>query len=238
MDKRLKTIVDNFDKMKIGLDDTFNFDCTMCGLCCKDRDDIIFTPKDLFRIAGYLNMSIKDFIEKYCEVYIGGSSRMPIARLLAVESDRRCPFLKNNKCEINSVKPTVCALFPLGRCISFEPLEKMSEITANDIVYINQKPNCGNNRVVHTVREWLEKSNIPIKDEFFVKWNSALAQISMIVHDIEGKVDDDVMQEFYNKIFWLLYLIYDFKEDFFSQFDRNVRFAIEISRRLKERYDG
>lgn len=34
MDKRLKEIVDNFDSMKIGVDEPFRFHCTMCGKCC------------------------------------------------------------------------------------------------------------------------------------------------------------------------------------------------------------
>lgn len=36
MDNRLKEIVDNFDQMKIGLDEPFKFHCTMCGKCCID----------------------------------------------------------------------------------------------------------------------------------------------------------------------------------------------------------
>ena len=47
MDNRLKEIADNLDKMKIGLDDTFKFNCTMCGKCCKNREDILLTPRDL-----------------------------------------------------------------------------------------------------------------------------------------------------------------------------------------------
>lgn len=31
MDTRLKEIVDNFEKMKIGVDEPFKFHCTMCG---------------------------------------------------------------------------------------------------------------------------------------------------------------------------------------------------------------
>ena len=34
MDERLKNIVDNFEAMKIGVDEPFPFHCTMCGKCC------------------------------------------------------------------------------------------------------------------------------------------------------------------------------------------------------------
>lgn len=39
MDPRLKSIIDNFDAMKIGLDDTFHFGCRQCGKCCINRED-------------------------------------------------------------------------------------------------------------------------------------------------------------------------------------------------------
>lgn len=33
-------------------------------------------------------------------------------------------------------------------------------------------------------------------------------------------------------------MAYDFNEDFLTQFDRNAKFALELTRRLKEEYDG
>ena len=47
MDNRLKEIVDNFDSLKIGVDEPFRFHCTMCGKCCINREDILLTPRDM-----------------------------------------------------------------------------------------------------------------------------------------------------------------------------------------------
>lgn len=234
MDNRLKTIADNLDKMKIGLDDTFKFNCTMCGKCCKDREDILLTPRDVFQVAKQLDMHIGDFVKKYCDAYVGESSRIPIVRLLPTGIDKRCPFLRGTRCSVNSVKPTVCALFPLGRCLTVDSSKNRTEFTVGDIVYINQDPHCGDNSRTHTVREWLEISNIPIEDEFFVKWHSAIAQIGMTVHDAEKKVGDERLNRYFNLLFGLLYAAYDFEEDFMTQFDRNSQFAFELTRRLKE----
>lgn len=71
MDKRLQAIAENFDKMKIGVDEPFKFNCTMCGKCCKGRIDILLNPKDVFDLAKELNMAPIQVIEKYCEVYVG-----------------------------------------------------------------------------------------------------------------------------------------------------------------------
>ena len=54
MDTRLKEIVDNFEKMKIGVDEPFKFHCTMCGKCCINREDILLTPKDLYNMSKEL----------------------------------------------------------------------------------------------------------------------------------------------------------------------------------------
>ena len=39
-------------KHTIGLDDSFRFHCNVCGQCCKNRDDILLNPYDLYRIAN------------------------------------------------------------------------------------------------------------------------------------------------------------------------------------------
>lgn len=234
---RLKEIADNLDKMKIGFDDTFKFNCTMCGKCCKNREDILLTPRDLFKLAKHLDIFIGDFVQKYCETYVGGSSRIPIVRLLPTGIDKRCPFLRGTRCSVNSVKPVVCALFPLGRCLTMDAT-KSTEFKTDDVVYINQNPGCGDNRKTHSVREWLETSNVPVKDEFFVKWHGAIAKVGTIVHEVEKKTDAERMNNFFNTFFMLMYLAYDFKEDFLTQFDRNLEFALELTRRLKEERDG
>lgn len=117
MDNRLKEIAENYDEMKIGLDDEFRFRCTMCGKCCRNRHDILLNPYDLFRLSVGLDMKPLEICKRYCHVYAGETSRIPIVRLLPVGVDERCPFLLGNRCSVNSFKPNVCALFPLGRAI-------------------------------------------------------------------------------------------------------------------------
>lgn len=120
MDNRLKEIVDNFDQMKIGLDEPFKFHCTMCGKCCIDREDILLTPRDIYNMSKELGLNPRDFFIAYCENYIGSDSRMPIVRLKPRGSIKRCPLLKDRKCSVHKAKPAVCAMFPIGRCIRFE----------------------------------------------------------------------------------------------------------------------
>ncbi len=59
MDERLKNIVDNFEAMKIGMDEPFPFHCTMCGKCCINREDILLTPRDIYNMAKEFGITTK-----------------------------------------------------------------------------------------------------------------------------------------------------------------------------------
>ena len=108
-DPRLREIVEQYDRYKIGLDDSFRFHCTMCGKCCVNREDILLTPKDLFNIAKELGLTPVEVLEQYCETYIGDTSRIPLIRLKPRGEIKRCPLLKDHKCSVHKCKPVVCA---------------------------------------------------------------------------------------------------------------------------------
>lgn len=56
MDNRLKEIIDNYDSLKIGIDEPFQFNCIQCGKCCINREDILLTPRDLYNLGKELKM--------------------------------------------------------------------------------------------------------------------------------------------------------------------------------------
>ena len=62
-DQRLEYIASNLDAMKIGLDETFRFHCTMCGKCCTGREDILLS------MSKELDLSAGELFQKYCEAY-------------------------------------------------------------------------------------------------------------------------------------------------------------------------
>ena len=169
MDSRLQEIAENLDKMKIGVDEPFRFHCDQCGKCCINREDILLNPRDVYNMAKELGQEPKDVFALYCEYYIGSDSRFPLVRIKPRGSIKRCPLMKDRKCSIHKAKPTVCALFPIGRCISFE--QKKEKLTTEDITYIFTNPGCGDTSESHTVREWLGEFGIPIEDIYFLLWN-------------------------------------------------------------------
>lgn len=225
MDQRLKDIADNLDAMKIGMDEPFSFHCTMCGKCCMDREDILLSPKDIYRMARELGMAPDDLFGQYCEAYIGQDSRIPIVRLKPREPARRCPLLKNRKCMVHNAKPVVCAMFPIGRCMVAEnPKEGIGDFSKTRLEYIFVDPACGDKSETHTVREYLESFGIPAEgDGYFMKWHQTILRMGGIFREVEKAVSEKVMNTVWTAAFAAVYLNYETDKDFTPQFDRNTR---------------
>ena len=231
MDHRLKKIIDNLDRIKIGIDDTFRFHCTRCGRCCINREDILLNPKDIFNLSAGLELSAQELIEKYCEVYIGPDSRIPIVRLLPVGADKRCPFLKERKCSVHKTKPAVCAMYPIGRMLTFDP---ETQALSKDIKYVFQDPQCGSKSETHTVRSWLSDFDMAAEDEFFVKWQSAAAQVATFNRWItDADVSETVTEALFNAEYGYLYCNYDTSQDFGEQFDKNLDIVFDMIHTLE-----
>ena len=110
--------------------DTFKFTCVQCGECCRNRDDVLLTPFDVFRLCKATGLNAAEFIMKYCSVYPGGTSKLPIVSIKyrpVYNGSRvigtRCPFLGKRDglhfCRVQDAKPFVCFSYPLGK-VCFE----------------------------------------------------------------------------------------------------------------------
>ena len=78
MDKRMEDIYENIKKHRLTPDSVFMFHCTMCGDCCRNRDDILLNSKDLFNLAKGLKIAtlVYPFNATYQDVeyYISGKN--------------------------------------------------------------------------------------------------------------------------------------------------------------------
>ena len=229
MDPRLNRILQNRDKMLIGIDDKFQFNCNQCGKCCMNREDILCTPKDVFRISKKLGISTYDFIKRYCDSYLGDTSHMPIVRIVPHDAAGHCPLLKNNKCVVHECKPVVCAMYPIGRTICIDTsVKNPKDMNVKDIEYLFTHPiRCGKTET-HTVREWLTQFGIPIEDEYFIQWHKTISILSPLIQKAITKIRVDSMNQILNIIFVKLYMDYDLEQDFFPQFIANRDMMIKM----------
>ena len=237
MDNRLKDIAENLDRMTIGVDEPFKFNCDMCGKCCIHREDILLNAKDIFHMAKELQMEPAEMFQKYCETYIGGSSRIPIVRIKPRGPIMRCPLMKERKCSVHKAKPTVCAMFPIGRCIKMEADDKNPAVSTNEITYIFTDPGCGDGSKTHTVREWLGEFGIPLEDEFFFAWNHLIAELGSIFRAGEQVLSERTMSAAWQLTFVKIYLDYDLGRDFMQQFKANAEEVLDIMRRMPAKKD-
>lgn len=236
MDKRMKSIMDNIKKSKLTTESLFMFHCTMCGECCRNRDDIILNPKDLFNLATGLKMKHEDVVEEYCDRYLGHTSRMPIVRLKSTGFDRHCVFLENNGCKVHAFKPGVCAIFPLGRYCEYD--KEGNPEGKEEISYMFTNPPCGDKREIHTVRSWLKSYGIPENDEFFLKWAKVLETLSISLAKIEKRLAPEKMEAMRTLVYFFLYLNYDTSKEFMPQFLQNADLTVKNIKNLEYKKDG
>ena len=130
------------------------------------------------------------------------------------------PFLEDGLCSIHDCKPTVCALFPLGRVVlNAEALEKGLEDGQVEVKYMLNDIDCGSRKQTHTVREWLARFGIPEHDEFFLMWSRLTAMLHRMICELEEHhVPNETLNLFWSAIFSTLYLDYDTSAEFLPQF--------------------
>lgn len=84
------------------------FKCTGCGQCCTGSPGYVWvTEKEMEAIAQLLNIPLKQFKRTYV--------RQRDNRYALVEKkteNHSCIFLKENKCQIYTARPTQCRTYP------------------------------------------------------------------------------------------------------------------------------
>lgn len=83
------------------------FECRRCGHCCKGEGGIILTPKDISRLAAYLDMGEEAFLARYAE-RVNGRTRMRTG------GDEFCIFYGNG-CGVHPGRPDICRAWPFFR---------------------------------------------------------------------------------------------------------------------------
>ena len=216
--------IEQLEQQLMNLDSTFKFKCRRCGKCCKNQDTILFSPWDIFRIGKKVGKSPATVIKDYTEVYVGHQSRIPVVHLLMQGRKNSCPFLtEEGRCSIHDVKPTVCALYPLGRVITSEIPGEALDGGAENIVRYILSGQCGSVKKTHTVREWLASFGIPEHDEFFYLWTGMQLKLSLLIRELEDRgVPSKALHPIWNVIFTGLYTAYDTEQEFMPQFVQNT----------------
>lgn len=180
-----ETQLQNIRDGTLGLKDTFQFSCKMCGQCCRRRrNPIMVTGLDVFRLAQKLNMAPTGVVEAYTEVILGTSSHLPIA-ILRERLDGSCALLRNGHCTVHDHKPIVCAVYPLGRAI--DPI-------TGSIRYYQQNVACGEkDGRVWTLREWIDEWRLDKLNAEILAWTRIIQEIALFTRKLkEGQMTKEL----------------------------------------------
>lgn len=212
----IETLKDNL----LDLDSEFRFKCRRCGKCCIHQDTILLNARDIYNIAKKLGRTMRDVIESYTEVYIGKNSRIPVVHLLSNGPKGACPLLVDGRCSVHDCKPTVCALFPLGRVvIGKEPGNPLTDDAEIQVRYILNDYTCGSAKRVNTVRSWLARFGIAEHDDFYILWTKITMKISQVIRRMEEmQCPAETLSLAWDITFSLLYLNYDTNVELMPQF--------------------
>lgn len=199
--------MEEIERQLMDLGGEFRFKCRKCGKCCKHQNTILFNPRDIYNIARKLQMTPEEVINKYAETYIGSAFRIPVVHMVPRGKNEVCPFLENGLCSIHDCKPTVCALFPLGRVVINTTVpEKGLKDGQVEVKYMLNDTDCGSRKRVNTVREWLARFGVPERDEFFLLWSTLTIKLRAMICELdEHHVSDEILNLFWNAIFHTLY---------------------------------
>ena len=114
------------------------FECTLCGECCREGQEVWLNPADLRRLANHLALNGEDDLAaRRIIVHEAGEHgvRRPRLRFVPTPAGLSCRFLVNDldeegrlrcRCSLHftDAKPLVCRLAPLARSIDLESGEE------------------------------------------------------------------------------------------------------------------
>ena len=158
---------------------------------------------------------------------------MPCVLLNPVGEEKACPLLKDNLCLIHKGKPTVCALYPLGRATKMQRNEDGSVAPADGFFYFMNPVDCGLRDEEHSVAEWLSEFNLQESEAWFMEWSRDIGDLAILIKEIEKTVSPKLMESIFNAVFVGLYLHYELFGAFLPQFKANAEKVMKMLTSIK-----
>lgn len=203
--------VSEFGYTPVEPEDTFRFQCTCCGDCCRDvKDAIMLESLDMFRLVRFLKMDAKEFILQYTNMAFL-SWGYPILLLRTTEPLDACVFLKDSRCSVHNCNPRACRTYPLGA----GPDDENTSVFQSFIV--SKKPHHFTGKNIR-VGDWMD-TVFTAEDRAFVTADyTATGEIVKLLRKIGKRYEDAVIQ----LMLFYRYLNFDTSKDFYRQFIENI----------------
>ncbi len=155
----------------LGLDDPFRFRCHKGIACfnrCCENIDILLTPYDVVRLKNRLDLSSREFIDRYtrdCELDAHG---MPGLKLATKPGSRACAFLTPEGCGVYEDRPSACRYYALG----LMAMKKKDAKAEDDAYFVVKEAHCLGHQEARTqtVAEYRREQGVDVYDEKNRDW--------------------------------------------------------------------
>lgn len=221
MSDRNERLLQEVKNNKLSMDSTFQFSCQMCGNCCRKREEgIAITGLDVYRLAQSFGTTTEDILSKYVDIHLGPHSNLPVV-CLRERMDGSCCLLRSGHCTVHSMKPVVCAVFPLGRGV---------DPWTSEVFYFSQGSHCcshSSNGQTWTVKEWIALWNLPELDSMGLAWTKLSMGLSRVTCKLRA---DHITPSLIEDLKHMLYIDYDPNEPYEDQVEANIKAHIPVLR--------
>ncbi len=221
-----------FDHRKLTLDDVFEFACypgiSCFNMCCYDLT-LVLSPYDFLRLRRALDLSSKEFIERFADFYLGDVTQLPVVSVRMKTHDFACPFLREEGCSVYPDRPASCRTYPLARFTGRDEEGKRFEIYR-----IIRETHCKGHfeKRPITVREWIKEQGLEPYHEF----NDLFSEIVFARQHMDRPLSADELDLIYN-VFYGLENFKDYvtsEEQLFKKFfsEDKIKEALEDDEKL------
>ena len=174
-------------------------------------------PYDCYKLTTGLGKTFEQLTMNELELNVVDGIIMP--NLKMQKSDGRCAFLrKDNLCNIHTIRPGICRMFPLGRYWEDETHFK----------YIVQKGECNKDNLSKIkLKKWLGIEGLAEYDSYIVRWHEYVKQLQAA---LPGLSEDNVkiLNTFNLRVFYMTtYAGCADDKAFYAEFDRRLAMAKE-----------
>ena len=204
----------------VGAEDEFAFSCAGCGRCCENRNDLILSAYDLYRLSAWMRLPPSVVADAFCDSYYGESSGLPVIRLKPKKnSTHSCPFYQKHRCTVHPARPLACALFPLGQ-----------QIEGTAVQYYDQHCEYGNRTESGDLKRYLSEAGILQRQRFDICFAELCTKAAEILRKIpENDPGKNMLKK---RLRYYFYLNYSQDEPFAVQFERNRNRILELAEKV------
>lgn len=171
-----ETFDDNFPQspitpVRLGLDDTFRFDCrsdiACFNQCCRNID-ITLTPCDILRLKKRLGLTSQEFLHLHTVPFEMDAHGLPGIKMKTRGDTTVCQFLTDSGCKVYSDRPTACRYYALG----VGAMRKAGSPLDEDFYFVVKEEHCLGHREsrLQTIGDYRKEQGIEEYDALNREW--------------------------------------------------------------------